>query len=82
MGAFYFFSDEQLRRLKVPDLLKLAGYYHVTYTKSKPNMERIIKDILEAQKTQSFMYAGANSSEPATMSVRVQRIYESIERNK
>lgn len=83
MGTFYFFSDEQLRKLKLADLLKLASYYHVTYTERKPNVEHIISDILKAQKTRSFVeYSGASNPEPATMSVRVQRIYDSIERNK
>jgi hypothetical protein len=83
MPSFYFFSEEQLRKLKVNDLLKLANYYHVAYTKSKPNVNRIITDILKAQKTHSFEFGFTVSDpEPQTMSVRVQRIYEQLERDK
>ncbi len=82
MPSFYFFSEEQLRKLKVNDLLKLANYYHVTYTKNKPNVEHIIIDILKAQKTHSFEIGFVIDAEPQTMSVRVKRIYEQIERNK
>ncbi len=82
MPSFYMFSEEQLRKLKTNDLLKLANYYHVAYTKSKPNAEHIIIDILNAQKTHSFEYVGVGEIESQTMSVRVKRIYEQIERNK
>jgi hypothetical protein len=77
MSAFYFFSGEQLKKLKTDDLLKLAGYYHVTYNIKKPDEETIIKDIILAQeKVYEFLGASSSEPEPSGMSVRVRRIRE------
>ena len=76
MPSFYMFSEEQLRKLKIRDLLKLANYYHVEYSKTKPNADTIIVRILKAQQSHNDDYIGTASDEPQKMSVRVRRIYE------
>ena len=76
MPSFYFFSEEQLRKLKQSDLLKLANYYHVPYTKSKPDTQNIINDILDAQKHHNDDYMSDDPA-PDGMSVRIRRIRES-----
>ena len=75
MPSFYMFSEEQLRKLKINDLLKLANYYHVPYTKSKPNADKIIQDVLEAQSHHNDNnYVSAGDAEPPGASARILRI--------
>lgn len=76
MGTFYFFSDEQLKKLKLDDLIKLAGYYHVRYDKDKPNEDKIIRGILLAQERLHDYGYVSDDSQSHGMSVRVKRIQE------
>ncbi len=76
MPSFYMFSEEQLRKLKMNDLLKLANYYHVEYVKSRPNQNLIIEKILKSQVTHQDSYIGATSDEQSGMSARIRRIRE------
>ena len=76
MSAFYFFTGEQLKKLKTDDLLKLAGYYHVEYNTKKPDEEKIIKDIISAQERIYEFIGFGSEPQPSGMSARIRRIRE------
>ena len=77
MSAFYFFSKEQLQKLKLDDLLKLAGYYDVKYDKKLTDVDSVIRGILSAQENIHDYGYTAPESEPQGVSARIKRIRDS-----
>jgi len=67
----YMFSKSQLEKLRATDLLKLAQYYEIKYSKKTTKVE-LIEKILHAQKP-----FDSNEVESENVSVRVRRIRES-----
>jgi len=75
----YKFSKFQLQNFSEEDLQLLAKYYQIPYKKGEVAKKKLINQILQRQLTyiSTDEVTGENIIEP-TMSVRVQRIYDSL----
>jgi len=80
MISNYRFSKFQLQNFSDDDLSSLANYYQIPYKKGAVARTKLINQILQRQLTyiSTDENTGENITEP-TMSVRVQRIYDSLQ---
>jgi hypothetical protein len=73
----YQFTLEQLEALKTEHLLKLCNWYEISVT-SKMTRDDIISSIMNTQKVYVRTHADFVSLNTDTVSVRVQRIMDSM----
>lgn len=73
MTSIYVFSEEQLSKLKLSDLRKLATYYGIEYVKHTPP-KSLIKKIIAKQREIVEKESGIDEDDTNPKSVMVKRI--------